>query len=75
MTNALDTISQLKPVTYTCKVDGSKGQGFIAHELQEVCPLAVGGNKDDVDENGAIKPQGIDYSKICHQHEQHLQPK
>lgn len=62
MTGALATVSQLKPVTYKWKIDGSDGQGFIAHELQEIVPEAVAGEKDAVDEEGNIKPQGIDTS-------------
>jgi len=62
MTDALATVQALKPVTYTWKVDGSDGQGFIAHELAEVCPDAVTGEKDAVDSEGNIKPQGIDTS-------------
>jgi len=62
MVGALDVISKLNPVTYTWKIDGSDGQGFIAHELQEVVPDAVTGKKDAVDEEGNIKPQGIDTS-------------
>jgi hypothetical protein len=46
MTGALATVAQLKPCTYTWKADGSNGQGFIAHELAEVCPDAVTGEKD-----------------------------
>jgi len=46
MTGALATVAQLKPVTYKWKVDGSDGQGFIAHELQAVVPDAVSGEKD-----------------------------
>jgi len=49
-------------VTYKWKADGSDGEGFIAHELQEVCPQAVTGQKDAVDENGKPKYQGIDTS-------------
>jgi hypothetical protein len=62
MTGALAKVAALKPCTYTWKEDGSVGQGFIAHELQEVVPDAVAGNKDDVYEDGSIKPQGIDTS-------------
>jgi hypothetical protein len=62
MTGALATIALLKPVTYNWKVDGSAGQGFIAHELQEVVPECVTGEKDAVNEDGSIKPQGIDTS-------------
>jgi hypothetical protein len=49
MTGALDKVQALNPVTYTWKVDGSAGQGFIAHELQAVCPDAVSGEKDAVE--------------------------
>ena len=62
MTGALATIAQLKPVTYKWKQDGSDGQGFIAHELQEVMPDAVVGKKDAVDEDGKPVYQGIDTS-------------
>ena len=46
MTGALARVAALKPVTYKWKVDGSDGEGFIAHELQEVVPDAVTGQKD-----------------------------
>lgn len=62
MTGALMKVAALKPVTYTWKVDGSGGQGFIAHELAEVVPECVIGEKDAVNEDGSIKPQGIDTS-------------
>ena len=62
MTGALATVSLLKPVTYKWKVNGSNGQGFIAHELAEVVPDCVTGEKDAVDANGNIKPQGVDTS-------------
>jgi hypothetical protein len=62
MTGALDKVAQLKPVTYKWKVDGTSGQGFIAHELAEVVPDAVTGEKDAVDENGNPRYQGIDTS-------------
>jgi hypothetical protein len=62
MTGALAKVALLKPVTYKWKVNGSDGEGFIAHELAEVCPNAVHGEKDAVDENDNIKAQGIDTS-------------
>jgi hypothetical protein len=62
MANALATVSLLKPVTYKWKLDGADGQGFIAHELQSVVPDAVTGEKDAVNADGSIKPQGIDTS-------------
>jgi hypothetical protein len=62
MIGALAKVAALKPCTYKWKADGSDGEGFIAHELAEVCPQAVTGEKDAVDEEGNIKPQGIDTS-------------
>jgi len=64
ITTGLATIGALKPVSYDWVSDKSKGEGFIAHELQAVVPLAVTGEKDAVNEDGSIKPQGVDYSKI-----------
>jgi hypothetical protein len=70
MTGALDKVALLKPCTYKWNVDGSDGQGFIAHELQEVIAGCVTGEKDavetytDEDGNEATRPvhQGIDTS-------------
>jgi len=62
MQNALNTVAQLNPVTYTWKADGSAGQGFIAHELQAVVPDCVTGEKDAVDAEGNPQYQGVDTS-------------
>jgi len=62
MTGALAKVALLKPCTYKWKVDGSDGQGFIAHELAEVVPQCVTGEKDAVDAEGNPVYQGIDTS-------------
>jgi hypothetical protein len=62
MVGALDKIAMLNPVTYNWKVDGSDGQGFIAHELQAVVPDCVTGEKDAVDAEGNPRYQGVDTS-------------
>jgi hypothetical protein len=62
MTGALAKIALLKPCTYKWNVDSSDGEGFIAHELAEVCPNAVNGDKDAVDAEGNPVYQGIDVS-------------
>jgi hypothetical protein len=70
MIGALAKVALLKPCTYKWNADGSDGQGFIAHELDEVVPGCVSGEKDAVetytDEEGneATRPayQGIDTS-------------
>ena len=64
MTSGLAAVSALKPVTYKWNADNSNGEGFIAHELAEIIPLAVTGEKDAVDKDGKIQPQGVDYSKV-----------
>jgi hypothetical protein len=76
ITNALTTVKALKPYQYKWKHDGKLGQGFIAHEAQEVLPDVgiVSGTKDavhaeDDPEKGHWKKddpiyQGIDYSKL-----------
>jgi len=73
--NALATVSQLKPRQFDWKETGNTTTGFIAHELAEVLPHAVTGDKDAVqlvdvkNEEGNVvgqeeKPvyQGIDTS-------------
>jgi len=62
MTGALAKVAALNPVTYNWKVDGSAGQGFIAHELQAVVPDCVTGEKDAVDAEGNPQYQGVDTS-------------
>ena len=62
MTGALAKVALLKPVTYKWNADGSDGQGFIAHELAEIVPECVNGEKDAVDADGNPVYQGIDTS-------------
>ena len=66
MAGALTIIQALKPITYDWKEEfvGTKksSQGFIAHELAEVVPDCVTGEKDAVDDEGKPKYQGIDTS-------------
>jgi hypothetical protein len=64
LTNGLNIVSALKPVTYKWNADNSDGDGFIAHELQSIVPAAVVGEKDAVDADGKPIYQGVDYSKI-----------
>jgi hypothetical protein len=62
MTGALAKVALLKPCTYKWNADNSDGEGFIAHELAEVVPQCVTGEKDAINEDGSIKSQGIDTS-------------
>ena len=44
--NAVERLKQLKPVNFAWKADGTRVDGFLAHEAQEVVPEAVTGTKD-----------------------------
>ena len=62
--NGLDIINQLKTYNFKWKEAGIRDYGMMAHELQEILPNYVNGQRDAIDEDGKIKPQGVDYSKI-----------
>jgi hypothetical protein len=50
ITSALEKLAELKPCTWNWKhAPEITGQGFIAHELAEVCPEAVVGSKDETE--------------------------
>jgi hypothetical protein len=62
---AVKKVMAARPVSYTWKSDGSADVGFIAHELMEAGFVnAVAGEKDAVDADGKIVPQGVDYGRI-----------
>ncbi len=46
MSNATDRLKELKPVNFAWKADGSRVDGFLAHEAQKVVPESVTGTKD-----------------------------
>ena len=56
--NGLDRLKQLKPVKFKWKEHDYTSEGFIAHEVQEIYPDAVVGEKD-----GDVM-QSMDYGKI-----------
>jgi hypothetical protein len=63
--NGLDRLMQLKPSKFNWITTGEEAEGFIAHELQEIFPGAVTGEKDAVySSTGNIKPQSVDYGRI-----------
>jgi hypothetical protein len=64
LTNALDCIRSLNPISHKWKIDGSQGYGFAADELQKIRPECVTGEPDALNEDGTIKPQQVDYSKL-----------
>jgi hypothetical protein len=62
--NALNIIGKLKTYDFKWKGSNTRDFGMIAHELQEILPTYVNGKKDAINEDGTIKTQGVDYSKI-----------
>jgi len=46
MSGATARLKALKPVNFAWAADGSRVDGFLAHEAQEVVPEAVSGSKD-----------------------------
>jgi hypothetical protein len=65
ITNALSRVSQLKPSRFNFISEADKTvDGFLAHEVQEIIPEAISGEKDALNEDGTPNYQGIDQSKI-----------
>lgn len=62
--NGLDKINNLRPISWTWKNTSISSEGFLAHEVQEVIPVAVIGEKDKYDYDGNPKYQQIDLTRI-----------
>jgi len=62
--NSIERLKQLKPCNFAWKSDGTRVDGFIAHEAQEIVPAAIAGTKDAIKEDGTPDYQGIDQSKL-----------
>lgn len=60
----LEKIRAIKVYDYKWKSYNKRMDGVLAHELAEVLPYAVFGEKDELDEYGNCKMQSVDYSKI-----------
>jgi hypothetical protein len=56
--NGLEIVNKIKVYDYKWKANDSRMDGVLAHELAEVLPYAVMGEKD------GERMQGVDYSKI-----------
>lgn len=56
--NAMEKALRLSPREFTFKATGDRVTGFLAHELQELLPNAVTGEKD------GAEMQSADYSKV-----------
>ena len=71
LTGATERLKQLQPKKFSWiddKLDAADTEGFLAHEVQEIVPKSVAGDKDEMkeDKEGNTVPryQSIDYSKL-----------
>lgn len=62
--NSIDIINLIKIYDFKWKNKEERNYGVIAHELQEVLPYVVYGEKDGMESNNEIKTQGVDYGKL-----------
>jgi len=64
--SALSRVNQLQPKRFNFIADGDDTtvDGFIAHEVKEIVPEAITGEKDAVDDEGNPEYQTIDQSKL-----------
>jgi hypothetical protein len=63
--DALTRVKELKPARFNFIVDADKTvDGFLAHEVSDIVPEAITGEKDAVDDEGSPEYQGIDQSKL-----------
>jgi hypothetical protein len=65
VTDGITRLQQLNPARFNFIADPNKTvDGFLAHEVQDVVPEAISGEKDAVDDDGNPVYQGIDQSKL-----------
>jgi hypothetical protein len=61
---AVDVLTKVKLYDFKWKAEQTRDYGVIAHELQEIMPNMVTGEKDALDHEGRIAPQGVDYIRF-----------
>jgi hypothetical protein len=71
ISNGLERLNKLKTYRFNWKSENDEDgkptrtvDGLFAHEVAEIIPEAVIGEKDAVDSNGKMKIQSMDYSKV-----------
>jgi len=61
MSGSIDRVKALNPVNFAWKIDGSRVDGFLAHEVSDVVPEAITGTKDGMKtEEYEITPAVLD---------------
>ena len=65
LSGAIDRVKLLKPSRFNFIANPDRTvDGFVAHEVSDIVPEAVHGEKDAVDADGNPEYQGIDQSKL-----------
>lgn len=65
ITDGITRVKQLNPSRFNFVIDPNNTvDGFIAHEVSDIVPEAITGEKDAVDDDGNPEYQGIDQSKL-----------
>jgi len=65
MAGSAERLLAIQPRTFNfIEFPEKQVEGFVAHELQEVVPMAVTGEKDAIDDNGDPVYQMVDQSKL-----------
>ena len=65
ISDSISRLNQLKPSRFNFIGESNKTvDGFIAHEVQDIVPEAIVGEKDEIDKDGNPVHQGIDQAKL-----------
>lgn len=66
ISDGLDRVRQLRPRRVTWKADSEQTEvdAFFAHEVADIVPNAVVGDKDATDDEGRVESQQLDYAKL-----------
>jgi hypothetical protein len=62
--DALEVVSSINAYDFAWKGTDKREFGFMAHEIQDVLPYLVTGEKDEVGENGQPVIQRVNYAKL-----------
>jgi hypothetical protein len=62
--NGIDVLSKVKLYNFRWKAEQTRDYGVIAHELKEIMPTMVTGEKDALTHEDKLAPQGVDYIKF-----------
>ena len=64
ISDGISKVKQLRPVSYNQIGSDKAEDGFIAHELQEVLPNLVTGDKDELKDDGSPFIQAVNYQGL-----------